>query len=316
LQSFIDSKEILLNRAPSSGALVAFVRAAELGSFAAAARHLDMTAAAVGQAVARLEESFGVELISRTTRRMSLTADGRLLYARSRSLIGELDELGRVFDERRGTIAGPLRVSAPLGFGRRHVVGLLARFMARHPGIVATLDCSDTVRNLADDGVDVAFRIWRPTDSSIVARRISRLQAITVASPDYLRRHGTPASPRQLEGHACIAYRHPATGALEPMTFRVGGRDETLAPPARFVVNDVEAACEAAALGLGLAQPPSDYVAPFLAAKRLVRVLADHTAAPWTLYLCYRSKRLPRRVRAFVELARAELGSDRFVLSR
>lgn len=304
-----------MNRPPPPSALAAFARTAELGSFAAAARHLDLSAAAVGQAVSRLEEAFGVTLFNRTTRRMSLTADGRLLLARSRDLLDGLQELAHLFDEARGVVAGPLRISAPLGLGRRRVVALIAEFVAAHPAVDVTLDCSDAVRDFAGDPVDVAFRILRPSDSTVVARRLSRLSAITVAAPDYLARRGTPRRPAELARHDCIAYRHPATGALEPMTFRSGGRDETLTPRARFVVNDVEAACEAAALGLGVAQPPSDYVAPYLRARRLVRLLARQTATPWTLWLCHAGgRRLPHRVRAFVELARARLGRDRLLL--
>jgi DNA-binding transcriptional LysR family regulator len=304
-------------RSPTPAALVAFVRAAELGSFAAAARHLDISPAAVGQAVTRLENAFGVKLLARTTRRMTLTMDGATLLARCRGVVAELDAIARVFEETRGVVSGHLRISAPLGLGRRRVVPLVARFLAAHPAVEVTLDCSDTIRDFADDPVDLTFRILRPTDSTIVARRISRLQAVTCASPRYLDEHGIPQRPHDIERgrHSCIAYRHPSSGRLEPMTFRVGHRDVTLAPRHRLVVNDVEAACEAGAEGVGIVQPPSDYVAPYLASGRLVRILDAYTASPWTLYLCYAAaKRLPRRVRAFVEFARAELGRDRFVV--
>jgi DNA-binding transcriptional LysR family regulator len=300
---------------PSPQALLAFVRAAELGSFAAAAQHLDMSSAAVGQAVQRLERHYGVRLLHRTTRRMTLTHDGRALATRCRSLLDELDEIGRAFDESRRQVAGPLRISAPVGFGRRHVLPLVAQFMAAHPQAQVTLDLTDAMRDFSREPVDVAFRVLRPTDSSIIARPISRLQAVTVASREYLRRHGTPAHPRDIEEHACLAYRHPTTGNLAPFVFRVGGRDVAWAPRPAMIVNDVEAGCEAAALGLGIAQPPSDYAAPFLLARRLVPILSRFRATPWTLYVCYPdAKHVPFRVRAFVEFARLQLGRDRFAL--
>jgi DNA-binding transcriptional LysR family regulator len=311
----MDSKQEPLN-APPLSSLLAFLKSAELGSFAAAARHLDRSPAAVGQAVQRLEERFGARLFSRTTRRMQLTDEGRALADRSRVLVAELNEIGRLFDESRKVVAGPLRISAPLGFGRRQVVPLVARFQKAHPGLEVTLDLSDSMRDFAQSPLDLAFRILRPTDSAIIARPISRLQAVTVASPDYLSRRGRPRHPSELEGHDCVGYRHPATGDLAPMVFSVGGRDVTVAQRARLVVNDVDAGCDAAALGLGIAQPPSDYVRPYLASGRLVPILTRYRATPWTLYLCYpAARRLPFRVRAFIEFARDALGRDQFALT-
>jgi DNA-binding transcriptional LysR family regulator len=227
--------------------LVAFLRAAELGSFAAAAKRLNISPAALGQTVKRLEGGFGVRLFNRTTRKMSLTPEGRLLYERCRRPVAELDELARVFDDSRGVVVGPLRLSAPLGFGRRHVLPLVTRFMAKHPDVTVTLDASDAVRDFVDDPVDIAFRIMRPTDSSMIARPISRLQAVTVAAPGYLRRHGIPQQPRDIEARSCISYRHPATGALAPWMFRIGSRDLVVEPEAKLVVNDIETGCDAAA---------------------------------------------------------------------
>jgi len=305
-----------LNSRPSSTSLVAFLRAAELGSFAAAAKRLSISPAALGQTVKRLEDGFGVRLFNRTTRKMSLTPEGRLLYQRCRRPVAELDELARVFDDSLGIVAGPLRLSAPLGFGRRHVLPLVTRFMAKHPGVTVTLDASDAVRDFVDDPVDIAFRIMRPTDSSVIARPVSRLQAVTVAAASYLRRHGTPQQPRDIEAHSCISYRHPATGALAPWMFRAGSREFVIEPEARLVVNDIETGCDAAAAGAGLVQPPGDYVAPYLASGRLVTVLSAFQATPWTIYLCYpAARRLPLRMRTFVEFARAELGRDRFLVT-
>lgn len=293
------------------------MRTAELGSFAAAAKHLEMSPAAVGQAVARLEQAFGVKLLNRTTRRMSVTADGRALLSRSADVVRELSEIERLFEERRGSIAGPLRVSAPLGFARRHVTPLVARFVAAHPGVEVSLDCSDAVRDFVGDAIDVAFRILRPTDSAWVARRISQLPAVTLASPSYLRRHGVPRHPDDLARHACIAYRHPGTSVLAPLRFRVRGREVAVAPRPALVVNDVETGCEAGALGLGIVQPPAYYVSEQLAKGALVRVLERYAPSPWTLYVCYPSaKHLPLRARAFVDLARAELAREPWVVPR
>lgn len=301
-----------MNRTPSPAAIVAFLKAAELGSFAAAAKQLTMSPAAVGQAVARLEQSLGVKLLNRTTRRMSVTSDGRELVTRGEDVLRGLSEIERVFEERRGLIAGPLRVSAPRGLARRHIVPLVARFLAEHPRVEVVLDSSDTVRDLVAESIDVAFRILRrPADSAWVARRITQLPAVTVASPAYLERHGVPKHPDDLAAHTGVGYRFPGTSALSPFRFRVGGRQLTYVPRSSLTVNDAEAGCEAAVVGLGVVQPPTYFVTEHLARGTLVKILDRYAPEGWGLYVCYQSaKRLPMRARAFVDLARSELASE------
>jgi DNA-binding transcriptional LysR family regulator len=284
--------------------LASFLFAAEHGSFAAAARRLGVTPAAIGQAVRRLEVSLGVTLLHRTTRRMELTVEGRVVFERARGLVTELLEVAHAASEGRGAMTGPLRVSAPQGLCHRHVAPLVGEFIARFPEVQVSLDASDHVRDFVDDSVDVAFRILRPRDSAIVSRPIARLRAVTVASPSYLAARGEPSHPRELAAHATIAYRHPSSGGIEPASFRVGGRDVRIALSPRCVVNGVDTGCALAAAGVGIAQPPAPYVADWIAAGRLVPILAAHAATPWTLHLCYRSRaRMPRRVRAFVDFA-------------
>lgn len=294
----------------SPSALLALVASAEHGSFARAAPGLGVSAAAVGQAVARLERQLGVKLLSRTTRKMSLTPEGRSLVARAAPLLSELGELGRLFDEQRGVVSGPLHVSAPLGFARRHVLPILARFAEAHPAVELALDASDVVRDLVAARIDVAFRVVRPIAGNLVVVRVARLPAVTLASPEYLRRCGAPTHPEQVAAHAGVVYQHPGTDVVEPMRFRVRGRERVVAPRSRLVVNDVEAGCDAAALGLGLVQPPAYYVAHHLASGALVPILERFAPAPWSLFLCYASARhLPHRVRAFIDFARAELAA-------
>lgn len=298
-----------MNRAATPTTLTAFVRSAELGSFAAAARHLDMSPASVGQAVQRLEEGVGVKLLHRSTRRMMLTEDGRLLFERCRTLVNELATVGDVLEEARGVVSGPLRISAPSGLARTHVLPLIAKFVEVHPRVEVTLDATDTMRDVAAGDVDVALRILRPADSAVVTRRLGRIAAVTVASPAYLERHGEPRHPRELASRRCVLYRHGATGVLSPLAFRARGRELTVAPPPVLVVNDVDAGIDAAVLGMGIAQPPDPYVKAHLADGRLVRILDRFTAYPWTLYLCRPGgARVPGRVRAFIELVQAELG--------
>jgi len=300
----------------SPAALVAFVRTVELGSFAAAARSLDVSAPAIGQQVARLERWYSTRLLERSTRRMSLTPEGRVLFERARALVGELDQLGALFEEQGQTLRGQVRVSAPIGIARRHVTPIVQRFLALHPGVTVSLDASDAVRELGGESFDVALRVLPPVDSSVIAVRIARLEAVTVAAPSYLARRGTPKHPRDLSAHDVVVYRNPGSGRLAPLWFRLGGRTVASTLAGRFSLNDVDVACAAVELGMGIGQPPGPYVAEAIEAGRLVPLLVSHRATPWTLYLCHAGGRtLPRRVRAFVELAREELRRQRWTLN-
>jgi DNA-binding transcriptional LysR family regulator len=304
-----------LKRTAIAPALVAFVNTVDAGSFAAAAKIMNVSPAAVGQTMKRLEDHFGVKLINRTTRRMSLTPEGELLLRRCRLPLSELDEVGRVFDESRGTVSGPLRISAPLGFARVHLVPLITAFNNLHPKAEIELDASDSIRDFVKSPVDVSFRIQRPLDSTIIARAISRLQAVTVASPEYLKRHGEPRIPADLHDHPCIVYRYPSSGEVSDMRFRVDGQEASFDVVPRLVINDVEVGCDFAARGLGIAQPPGNYVAAYIKDRRLVPILTSFIAEPWTLYLCYPGREnLPLRVREFISFALKGLGRDKLLL--
>jgi DNA-binding transcriptional LysR family regulator len=297
-------------------ALVTFVHTADAGSFAAAAKVMNVTPAAVGQTLKRLEDHFGVKLINRTTRRMSLTPEGQVLLGRCRAPLSELSEISRAFDETRGIVAGPLRISAPLGFARQYLTPLISAFNQRHPRAEIELDSTDSIRDFVKNPVDVSFRILRPTDSTVIARPISRLQAVTVASPDYLARVGPPRHPRDLQHHACIIYRYPTSGELSDLRFRIGGRETIFQVRPTLVINDVEIGCDFAARGMGIIQPPSNYVAPYVDDGRLVPLLTAYVAHPWTIYLCYPGREnLPLRVREFIKFALVTLGRDKLLMS-
>ncbi len=289
-------------------ALAAFHATVEHGGFAPAAGVLKISAAAVGQSVARLEAHFGVRLLNRTTRRMSLTSEGAALLERSRSLLGDIEDINRFFEESRGVASGPLRISAPVGIARHLLLPLLADFMEQYREIRLEVDATDAIRDFAAGRLDVAFRVLQPQDSTIIARPIAPLQAVTVASPAYLARHGTPAHPGDLAGHRCIAYRFINSSRLSDNHFAVDGKTRSVAVDPVFIANDVELACEAAAEGIGIAQPPLCYARPYIDAGRLVPVLTGSITAPWSLCLCYPSReRLPLRVRAFIEFALARM---------
>ena len=293
-----------MNSLLSGPTLLAFVRAAEHGSFAAAAREVGISPAALGQSVRRLEERFGVRLLNRSTRSMSLTPEGRMLLERVRAPLRELDDVGRIFDEARGRVAGTLRVSAPVGVARHQLAAIVAAFCERHPDVDIEIDATDTLRDLTDESIDVALRVLRPHDSTIVSRKIASLSAVTLAAPDYLSSAGVPKAPGDLSRHKCIGYRYASTGRVAELQFKVRGKVLLRPIHPSIIVNDVEMACELAARGQGVVQPPSAYVSPFVNSGRLVPILSEFTTTPWQLYICYVNRRqLPLRTRAFIDFA-------------
>jgi len=290
------------------------MKAAELGSFAAAAREVGISAAALGQSVRRLEDRFGVRLLNRSTRSMSLTPEGRMLLDRIRVPLQELDDVGRIFDEAKGRVAGTLRVSAPIGVARHQLAAIVAAFCERHPHVGIEIDATDTLRDLTDTSIDVAIRVLRPHDSTIISCKIASLSAVTLAAPAYLADAGVPKTPGDLLRHKCIGYRYASTGRIAELQFKERGKLMLRPIQPTIVVNDVEMACELAARGLGIVQPPSAYVTPFTNSERLVPILTEFTTTPWQLYVCYANRRqLPLRTRAFIDFAIEKFRAENLV---
>lgn len=286
----------------ASTALASFIRAAELGSFAAAGKALDISAAAVGQNIKRMEDAYGVKLFNRTTRSMSLTPEGSLLYDRARGPLRELDEIDRLFDETKGVVSGTLRVTAPNWIGKAIVLPIVADFVALHPALKLELDFSDIPRNFVTDPVDVAFRISNPQDSTMIARRLVANDIMTLAAPAYLDRHGEPTHPQDLDGHRRIMFRYASTGELFIWRFQIDGETIFYNGEPTITVNEPEALCEAAAKGLGVIQIGSIGGREYLARGALKQLMPQYTVAVNSLHLMYPHKEhQPLRVRTFID---------------
>ncbi|MEM1420911.1 MAG: LysR family transcriptional regulator [Pseudomonadota bacterium] len=301
----------------ASPALAAFIVAADLGSFVAAGRALGISAAAVGQNVKRLEDQFGVKLITRTTRKMSLTPDGVLLYQRARAPLRELDEIDALFDESRGVVAGLLRITAPKRFARKTLVPLISKFRAAHPKVEIDLDASDAVRDFVDDPVDVAFRHGPAADSTMISRPISRLPILTVAAPEYLAKRGRPNHPQDLVDHECLRFRFLSSREVWLWAFEIDGEIERVDPPGGLLFNDPETLLEAAAAGLGLTQIDTYYGAEHLEDGRLVSVMEQFAPTLFDLHLSYPNREnMPLRVRRFIDFVLSEIPRDCFAKAR
>jgi DNA-binding transcriptional LysR family regulator len=276
-----------------------FVSVVDLGSFSAAADRLGTSKSAVSRRVSQLEQRLGARLLNRTTRRLSLTDAGRALHERARRILGDLDEAEAEVADTQSALRGRLKVATPLSFGLLHLRPALEAFLERHPDLEVELDLNDRQVDLVSEGFDLALRIGRLSDSSLVARRISTVRRITVASPAYLARHGTPAHPMELTGHLGLRYSNlPRQEAWSYVA--ADGTELRPRVPDRLAANNGEMLADAAERGLGITIQPTFIVHEAVAAGRLQRVLTDWKLVEQGMYLVYPPGRyLSQRVRAF-----------------
>lgn len=290
--------------------LAIFVAVAELGSFKAASRRVGRSPAAVTRAVAQLEDRLAVRLLNRTTRAVGLTEAGEKYLEQCRRLLSDYDELeGAVGGEARAA-KGRLTVTAPVVFGRMHVLPVIRDFVRDHPGVDAHILLLDRVVSLVDEGVDLGVRIGHLPDSSLRAIRVGQVRRVICASPDYLAAHGAPATPHDIAGHDVIG-----VSGINPTpdrwTLDAAGAPVSVVGRARFFVNSVEAARDLAASGAGLGCFYSYQVAPFERDGRLVRVLTECEPPPTPIHIIHPAGRhLPLKVRLFIDCATQALRRD------
>ncbi|WP_423824204.1 LysR substrate-binding domain-containing protein [Salinisphaera sp. SPP-AMP-43] len=284
-------------------ALQTFVRVVEAGGFAAAAEQLGLSRARVSRQIQQLEDHLGARLLHRTTRQVSLSEDGHALLERSRDLLDDLGEIESLFDTERGEIAGRLRVDMSHALARDLVVPRLPELLARHPRLAVELSCSDGPADLVREGLDCVVRVGAVHDSQLIARRLGDLPIINCASPDYLARHGSPATPADLDNGHCVVHYVAHLGNPAPRwEYREHGQTRHLQLPGALTVNSTTAYTEACLAGLGLIQVPRSGVQRLLDEGRLVEVLADYRAEPMPVSLLYPHRRnLSRRVQLFMD---------------
>jgi DNA-binding transcriptional LysR family regulator len=289
------------------GEIEIFLAVAREGSFAAAAKALRLTPSAVSRAMARLEGRLGVQLIHRTTRALTLTAEGETYRARIAGLMAEMDGVERSLATAQQGPRGPLRVNASVPFGTHCLIPILPRFLAEYPGITVDLALSDTVIDLVEERADVAIRIGPLRDTRLRAKKLGHSDMLVVASPDYLRRHGTPAYPQALDGHVCLQFSFRRS--IDSWPFRVGGRIVQRPIEGPFRGNSGEVVRLMALAGGGIARLARFHIAGDLAAGRLVEVLHPHNPGDGEdIHALFSGQeRLASRVRAFLDFLDAEL---------
>jgi DNA-binding transcriptional LysR family regulator len=280
-----------------AGQMVLFARVVEAGSFAAAAKSLGQTRAAVSKQIGSLETRIGAQLLQRTTRTMHLTEIGAEFYARCARIAEAAEDAERAVASLQGVPRGSLRIAAPVTFGRRYLAPLVAGFAARFPEVAIDLCLSDAPTDVARDGFDVAIRIAPRADASLASRCLAPSPHVVCASPAYFSRHGRPLVPEDLREHNCLVYSSLSTPRLwrfqQGHSVRVSGS---------FAVNHGESLRQAIVDGLGVGYMPIFIVGDDLAAGRLVTALDGWVKSAQKIHLMYpRNRNLVPQIRVFVE---------------
>ncbi|WP_374601105.1 LysR family transcriptional regulator [Niveibacterium sp.] len=279
--------------------LSAFVHAAQRGSLTLAARIEGVTPAVISRRLDGLEQRLGVKLLLRSTRRVSLTFEGAAFFEDAQRILVELADSEAAVSLGGIKASGHIRISAPAGFGRRHVAPLVTQFVEEHPEVSVRLDLSDRMVDLQNEGVDLAIRIGELNDSSLVSIRLASMRRAVVASPSYVERYGAPELPEQLRDHRCLGLTQQRGWTLLE---RPGGSVVTIRPEGPITSNDGAVLRDWALAGQGLAWRSIWEIGDDIAAGRLVEVLRDCAAPPVGVYAVFPQRRfLPLRVRLFVD---------------
>jgi DNA-binding transcriptional LysR family regulator len=289
-------------------AMAILVAAAEAGSLSAAGRRLGMPLATVSRKVSELEAHLQTRLLNRSSRRLTLTDAGEIYIAACKRILEDIEEAERGAAGEYRAPRGELIISAPILFGRLHVLPIAVEFLKAYPDIDMHMVFSDRIVNLLDEHVDLAVRIGELPDSSLLARRVGSIGRVVCASPDYIAEHGMPDTPADLAAHSCIAFEGLVLGA----TWAFAGRESesTIVVRSRLIVNTAQAAVDAAIAGVGIARVLSYQAAEAARAGKLTLMLREFEPAPWPVSLVYTGGRfMPLKVRAFLDFAAPRLKS-------
>ncbi len=277
-----------------------FIAVAELGSFVKAADALGISKAAVSRTVLELEARLGSRLMQRTTRRLSLTEAGTLYLERCKQIVAALEEADDLLSAGAAKPTGLLRINAPLTFGVLHLAPLWPMFMEQHEDVALDITLSDRIVDIIDEGYDLAIRIARLSDSSLVHRKLTSTSLHVCASPAYLDKHGTPSHPQDLAQHQTISYSYNQSkdewqfgGPEGPVSVRINSR---------MHVNNGDSCVQAALGGIGITRQPTFMIDQYLRSGQLVPVLTDYTSPELGIYAVYPSRaHLPAKVRAMLD---------------
>lgn len=293
----------MADRLDAMNILVAVV---EAGSFSAAARKLDIPLATVSRKVVELESHLKTRLLLRSTRRLSLTEAGQAYVAACRRILEEVGEAERAASGEYTAPKGDLVITAPIVFGRLHVLPVIAEFLKTYPDIDVRLVLSDRMVHLLEDHVDVAVRIGKLPDSDLVAIRVGEISTVVCASPAYFAERGTPMSPEDLAAHDCVTL--DVLTSAQSWNFTRGNSEVPITIHSRLIVNTAEAAVDAAIAGVGITRVLSYQIASARRTGALKVALEAFQPALWPINLVHAGQgRLPLKLRAFLDFAAQRL---------
>ena len=277
-----------------------FCRIVELGTFAAVAREMDLSAMMISKYMAQLEESLGVALLNRTTRKISLTEAGEVYYQRSKQLLDDFSELDESTSQLGRNVKGTLRVSASIDFGGLYMVPAIAAYQQAYPDVKIMMTLHNSQVNLSEGSIDLAILVTDTLDLGVVARKIAETRLCTYASPAYLQQYGEPKAIEDLKFHHCLY--NTDTPHKDYWIYRVDNEEVKVKTTWQLASNNGRALCKAAALGMGITQAPELSVATYLAQGQLVEILQDYRIPTLAIYATYLQRRfMPAKLTTFVD---------------
>ncbi|PKM10899.1 MAG: LysR family transcriptional regulator [Gammaproteobacteria bacterium HGW-Gammaproteobacteria-3] len=276
-----------------------FCRIVDLGSFAAVAREMLVSPMMISKYMAQLEQSLGVSLLNRTTRRISLTEAGERYYAGSKPLLDDFDELDEEIAQLGKHVKGILKITAPIDFGGIYMVAAIDAYQRLHPDVKVMMSLQNTHINLSEGSYDLSILVSNSLDLGVVAKKIAETELCTYASPDYIARYGEPQSIQELDRHLCLHYID--TPHEDYWVFNVDGEEKKVRTTWHFASNNGRALCQAAALGMGITQAPQLSVANYLQQGKLVEILKAYRIPALAIYATYLQRRfIPAKISTFV----------------
>ncbi|MGH8246702.1 MAG: LysR family transcriptional regulator [Gammaproteobacteria bacterium] len=287
-------------------AMELFVRIVETGSFSAVAREMNMNQPTVSKQLSALEQKLKTRLLNRSTRQLSLTEAGSEYYEACKRILDEVREAEGNVGRLQGQLAGQLKVNTSIALGQMYVGPLTLKFQKLHPGLEVDLSLVDRFVDVVEEGVDVAIRVGRLTDSNLVARRLGKTRRVAVATPAYLKKHGTPKTPEELVNHNCLLYAYLSTGN-EWMFQGPNGQEIRVKVSGNFRANNGEAIRQAVLADLGIAVAPEWIALKDLESGAIRALLTNYAPTLMDIHAVYPSGRhLSAKVRAYVDFLQQE----------
>ena len=286
----------------------AFITVAQENAFSKAADKLNISPQLVSKYVSQLDDKLQIRLLNRTTRKVSLTEAGMEYYQRCQQVLDDIEEMEGALTNLHKNISGVLTISAPMSFGTKYLPKLLAEFQQHYPEVNIKLKLTDRKIDIVEEGIDVALRAGLLESSSMIAKRITTINLVVCASPDYLKKHGTPNTPAELQGHAYLKYNNSDTNMLFS---RFNIEYKKLGLSEKIVTNNGDFLVNTAICGGGIAIQPTFIAGEALAAGKLKQILIGYEPAPLALYAVYANRKfLAGKVRSFIDFVSQFYGDE------